>query len=176
MNKFKELVLREFLNQLLSHEGKCMLAEKIARGESSIEQIWDVIPRKIHLMVKRHVEGISTLLKNPCSYCGTYKLEEDFVGTGYCSEKCYETPERSVPKSTRWLSAVKDIYLGDPVNLQLKAGDRIEFDGISMRSGFDGRWCQAPFGVNAALEKGWFIVVPSRPVLDLEGLRGDFDD
>jgi hypothetical protein len=159
--------VRANLHKLLSHEGKCELAEQLAKDELSMNQIFDMVPPKLQVVVKQHFEAVEGISKNPCSLCGTFELEEDYLGSGCCSARCYDEKGRLEAdpfppyeeRPRRRYSAVKVVHIGPPVDRTLKAGECIEFDGFYMRAG--GKWKEAPMGLGIAIREGWLREIPS---------------
>jgi hypothetical protein len=133
--------------------------------------------------VRHHLEGIETLSRNPCSLCGTFKLEEDHVGSGCCSARCYDEKGRLEAdpfppyEDTKvgWYSARSDLYVGPPADVQLKAGDRIEFDGTYIRAGGKG-WKEAPIGIRAAIKEGWLHAVPPEEPESIDDIAKRIDE
>lgn len=88
----------EWFQLLLTHKGHGVLGERLARCELSVEDLQQFtkgFDRSQHTVFLERgvspdqaVQSVQARAKNPCRRCKSFALDEDWVGSGYCSLEC----------------------------------------------------------------------------------------
>lgn len=89
---------RILVSTLLStHEGVCTLAQMVAHGLLTVEKIREALEIEVpdRTMARwrgeQALESIPTFARNPCIECGSFQLQKEWIGSGFCSRQCCES-------------------------------------------------------------------------------------
>lgn len=78
---------------LSSHAGLCRLAEKLAAHATSAAHVRSLVGElspDLEQRVAVALRRATAISKNPCAQCHGFHLEENWLGSGFCSRACVE--------------------------------------------------------------------------------------
>lgn len=88
---------------LSSHAGQCRLAEKLAAHSTSVEHVRSLVgdlSPDLEQQVTTALRRATIIAKNPCAQCHEFHLEENWLGSGFCSRACVEAAIAGLPSPT----------------------------------------------------------------------------
>ena len=80
---------------LETHVGICTLAKMVAGRLLAVEHLRQIVeaPGAFDVTERRRlldaVRGVDVISRNPCALCGTFHIQEKWLGSGFCSASCH---------------------------------------------------------------------------------------